>query len=106
MITPTRDRLLVKMLGAYDGIPNPLGLKIVDQERHWRHKSRKCKVLAAGPKVEYVAPGDVVIISGEAGKTLDGVGAGLGEEYRWLVESDCLAAEESESVSKDTIKEP
>ena len=91
MIKPTRDRVLVKMVPAVDQIHNPIKLVLIDQQKHWGHKVRWCKVLAIGPDVKVVNPGDVVVIEGSAGKTLDGEDIGYGEEYRWLDEAECLA---------------
>jgi hypothetical protein len=101
MINPTRGRILAKMLPAVDDIPNSLGLTLVDKKRHYDHKSRRVVVQAVGRGVYAVKAGDIVIIRGDSGFTLDGdpevQRPEYGEEFRWLKESDCLAIEEFQS---------
>lgn len=83
------------MIPRIDQLENKLGLALVDKEKHWRHAYRKGKVIAAGPYVREVEVGQVVLMEGSAGTTLDGREVGLGEGFRWLPERDALAVEES-----------
>lgn len=94
MIKPTGSRLLVKMIPRIDQLENSLGLTLVDKEKHWRHVYRKGKVIAVGPFVREVEVGQVIVMEGSAGTTLDGREVGFGDEFRWLKEYECLAVEE------------
>jgi len=71
-----RRRVLIKMLPIKDDYHNPLGLKLIDQKKHWNHAFRRGVVEAIDPVIAWRIPevtvGSVVIINGAAGFTLDG----------------------------------
>lgn len=103
MIRPTRDRVLVRMLGRYDDYRNPLGLELVDQQKHWQGGARRGRVVSVGAGVQSVKPDDVVIFRADAGFTMDGdsevQNEVYGEGHRWLKVEDCFAVEEPREVS-------
>ena len=94
MIKPRGKKILVEMIDAMQTVHNPLGLTLIDQKKHWEHKSRRGRVIAVGPKVREVGLGEVVIMPGSAGRTLDGLDVAYGENYRWLEEREIAAVEE------------
>ena len=102
MITPTKNRLLVKMLPRYDDRPNPLNLKLVDKQKHWSG-IRRGIVDSVGRNVDTVKPGETVVFEGSAGFTLDADGLteyqDADNSWRWLEEKDCLAVEEPVPVT-------
>lgn len=103
MIKPTGSRLLVKMIPRTEQLSNALSLTLVDKEKHWRHAFRKGKIIAVGPFVRDVEVGQVVVMEGSAGTTLDGREVGLGEEYRWLKEYEALAVEEPVKTELEVV---
>jgi len=98
MIKPRGSRVLVKMIDAINDLDNKLCLTLVDKKKHFAHVTRRGTVQAVGPDVRLVSAGDVVVIRGDAGFTLDGdpevERPEYGENYRWLKEEECLAVEE------------
>lgn len=96
-IRPMPKRILAEMLPPHDGERNLLGLTLVDTRKHFEHTSRKAKVLAVGRSVRQIHAGDVVVVKGSAGFTLDAEPvdeSGVkGNEFRWLYERECLAKE-------------
>lgn len=103
MIRPRSSRILVKVIPAIEGLPNTLGLTLIDHKKHWDHVSLRGEVVCVGPKVKQVKNGDVVIFPGTAGFTTDfdpqmPENSELGNGHRWLTESDCLAVEEPQGV--------
>jgi co-chaperonin GroES (HSP10) len=71
------------------------GLIKVNKSKHWQEEQYEAEVVNVGPNVDEVAVGDLVIISGEAGKWLDpGVvdPTDLETTYRLVTESDILCA--------------
>jgi co-chaperonin GroES (HSP10) len=106
MITPTKNRILVKMSSRYDDRPNPLNLQLVDKQKHWMGV-RKGRVEAVGPLVREVNVGDTVLFSGDDGFTLDSDGHSEYQDsdnsWRWLTEKDCMAVEEPVSVNLEVV---
>jgi len=93
--------VLVKMLPAYDDLPNKLQLDLSAAEgkkRHYEHTYRRGVVASVGKDVKEVKKLDVIIFRGDAGFTMDGdpevENEIYGEGYRWLKAHECLAVEE------------
>ena len=91
--------MLVKMLPVYDEKENPLKLTIVDNKKHWEHKTRRGEVVAVADGVTVVKPGQVVWFEGAAGFTFDydpeNTAGGDETTHRWLKPHECLAVEEA-----------
>lgn len=98
-ISPTNDRLLVELLPSTSQFENTLNLQLVDKSKHFRHPSRRGKILAAGPRVRNVRVGETVVFRGDAGYSMDYDPDRIHQldenTHRWLRESDCLAVEEA-----------
>lgn len=92
------DRVLVKLLPAYDGISGKLGLTIIDKRKHFAHTVRRGVIESIGRRIDGISVGDVVVFCGDAGFSLDGdagvEGEEFGEGYRWLRWKECLGVEE------------
>ena len=102
MIQAARNRILVKVIGRYDDLKNPLGLNLVDQQKHWQGTARRGEIISVGPGVTDVSPGEIVVYRADAGFSLDGdpelQNEVFGEAHRWLKIEDCMAVEEPREV--------
>lgn len=105
------------MLPISDDYYNPLGLALIDKKKHWSHAFRRGVVEAMDPAICWRVPelllGDVVVIRGDAGFTLDGdimdeddkYDAPLkGEGWRWCKWKDIEAIDERGSTEADERK--
>lgn len=104
-----RRRILLRMLPIREDIHNPLGLELIDKKKHWDHEFRRGVVEAMDPALCWRVPelmlGDIVIIRGDAGFTMDGDVLDeddkfeeplKGEGYRWMHWKEILAIDERE----------
>jgi hypothetical protein len=95
--------ILVEVFPRYAGEKNPLGLVLVDQQKHFEGTVRRGRVVNTAAHVESVKVGDVVHFKATAGFTLDGEILDAenplkGESMRFLRERECLAVEENAEV--------
>lgn len=97
-IKPLGSKLLVKLLPLYSGHK----LTLINNQKHYE-QMRDAEVIAVGPKVREVKPGDKVMFRGHVGKWVDdpAVGGLYTAEplYRSVEEEDVLAVYESESCA-------
>lgn len=95
--------VLVEMVDRFDGVPNPLGLALVDRKKHWEGGVRKGRVVNLASWVKDVKLGDVVFFDADSGKTLDYDPESKDvvdeSKYRFLKVKECLAVEEPLEVS-------
>lgn len=104
MIQPMPGRVLVEVIAVdHQEQMGPalkaIGLKTIDQKKHFDHKTLQGRVLAVGRGVYSVRPGEIVVFEGVDGFTTDQDAADLsnpilGEKWRWLKEKECLAVVE------------
>jgi len=96
--------ILVELIDRYADEKNPLGLTLVDTQKHFEGKVRRGKVMLTAGHMESVKPGDVVLFKATAGFTLDGdpvdpTNPLKGEKMRFLKEHECIAVEEKFEVA-------
>ena len=101
-IRANRNRILVKLLPRYETERNPLGLELVDGEKHWRGGLRRGLVTSVGVGVREIKVGDILYFKADAGFSMDGdpemKDEVYGEGFRWLKFYEVEGVEEPEPV--------
>jgi co-chaperonin GroES (HSP10) len=98
-VKPLGQNALVKLLPLYSSGQCSGGLILIDQKKHWDHKTRRGEVIAVGPRTTQLAPGDVVLFKGGEGRWVDDPEAGCAQDearYLMVEEKNVLAVFDKE----------
>ena len=92
-IQPTTVNILVKILPRGESA----GLLLPDGDKRWKEATLRAEIVAVGPFVNEVAPGEIIVMEGAAGKWIDkDLTPDPAEIYRMITSNDILLVEEQE----------
>ena len=100
MIKPIGTNILVRLNHRKE----VAGLLIPDKAKRWQESTLEAEVIAVGPHVASVEPGDIVIIEGHAGKWIDpGLAGDPTEIFRMITKPDILLVVDPEPKLEEAV---